>query len=169
MLRDAGCYVIDVLVCINLFYMYFALLFFFHVLLTQLILFCILLFLFSSFVIVHFMLCWGSNLSISSSERFWCVISVLTHRMPTWCRIFSILTGGGVNLTPPCTNPRLPRDCRRYVPFQLFSFKSCASFYQVCENRTVRQVDVFSHVLPKIFCIGLCTKHTEITDFLKMH
>ena len=42
-----------------------------------------------------------------------------------------ILTGGGgVNLTPPARNPRLPRDRRRswHAFSWLFSFKSYASF-----------------------------------------
>ena len=50
-------------------------------------------------------------------------------------------------------------------------------WYQVCENRTVGREVTRRFVLarrhkicPKsAFCIGLCTKHMEITDFLKMH
>ena len=84
-----------------------------------------------------------------------------------------ILTGGGSIWPPPARNPRLPRDRRRsrHAFSWLFSFKSSIFWYQVCENRTVREVTwrfVLARrhkICPSAFCIGLCTKHMEITDF----
>ena len=90
-----------------------------------------------------------------------------------------ILTGGGVNLTPPCTKSatvsRPPLIATRL--FMTFFFQVLRIFwYQVCENRTIGREVTRLFVLarrlkncPKsAFCICLCTKHMEITDFLKM-
>ena len=95
-------------------------------------------------------------------------------------RLNPILTGGGgVNLTPPCTKSvtasRPPLIATRF--FMTFFFQVLRIFwYQVCENRTigreVTQLFVLARrlkICPKsAFCICLCTKHMEITDFLKM-
>ena len=100
---------------------------------------------------------------------------------PSLFRVNPILTGGGgVNLTPPCTKSatasRPPQIATRL--FMTFFFQVLRIFwYQVCENRTVGREVTRRFVLarrhkicPKsAFCIGLCTKHMEITDFLKMH
>ena len=120
-------------------------------------------------------------------EGYWtCVIYSLTFSLTDkeHCAYFPgfnpILSGGGVNLTPPARNPWLPRDRRisRHAFSWLFFFQVLRIFwYQVCENRTVGREVTWRFVLarrhkicPKsAFCIGLCTKHMEITYFLKMH
>ena len=91
-----------------------------------------------------------------------------------------ILTGGGgFNFDPPpVRNPRLPRDRRRsrHAFPRLFSFTSCASFdtkFAKIGPSVARSHDVlyvlYYKICPKsAFCICLCTKHMEITDFLKM-
>ena len=92
-----------------------------------------------------------------------------------------ILTGGGGGgqFDPPVRNPWLPRDRRRSRQrlFMSFFFQVLRIFwYQVCENRTISREVTWRFVLarrhkicPKsAFCICLCTKHMEITDFLKM-
>ena len=89
-----------------------------------------------------------------------------------------ILTGGGSIWPPPCTKSatasRPPQIAKRL--FMTFFFQVLRIFwYQVCENRTVGREVTWRFVLarrhkicPKsAFCIGLCTKHMEITDFLK--
>ena len=89
-------------------------------------------------------------------------------------------TGGGQFDPPPCmksaTASRPPQITTRL--FITFFFQVLRIFwYQVCENRTVGREVTWRFVLarghkicPKsAFCIGLCTKHMEITDFLKMH
>ena len=93
-----------------------------------------------------------------------------------------ILTGGGGGGTPPPLHEI--RDClataadRDTPVFMTFFFQVLRIFwYQVCENRTVGREVTWRFVLarrhkicPKFaFCIGLCTKHMEITVFLKMH
>ena len=85
----------------------------------------------------------------------------------------------GVNLTPlyeicDCLATAADRD----TPFhQLFFQVLCIFWYQVHENWTNGREVTWHFVLtcrhklcPKsAFCICLCTKHMEITDFLKMH
>ena len=91
-----------------------------------------------------------------------------------------ILTGGGGQFDPPCTKSttasRPPQIATRL--FMTFFFQVLRIFwYQVSENRTVGREVTRRFVLarrhkicPKsAFCIDLCTKHMEITDFLKMH
>ena len=92
-----------------------------------------------------------------------------------------ILTGGGGGSIwpPPCTKSltavRPPQIATRL--FMSFFFQVLRIFwYQVCENRTIGREVTQRFVLarrlkicPKpAFCIRLCTKHVEITDFLKM-
>ena len=91
-----------------------------------------------------------------------------------------ILTGGGGQFDPPCTKSatvsRPPQIATRL--FMTFFFQVLRIFwYQICENRTIGREVTWRFVLtrrhkicPKsAFCICLCTRHMEITDYLKMH
>ena len=111
------------------------------------------------------------------------LVSVLqTHLAQMW--VFNpILTvsGGGVNeIDPPYTKsatasrpPQIENDTPGFHDY--FSFKSYASFDTIFatigREVTWRFVLARRHkICPKsAFCICVCTKHMEITDFLKMH
>ena len=99
---------------------------------------------------------------------------------PGLIRVNPILTGGGGSIwPPPCTKSataaRPPQIATRL--FTSFFFQVLRIFwYQVCENQTIGREVTWRFVLarrhkicPKsAFCICLCTKHMEITDFLKL-
>ena len=104
----------------------------------------------------------NKNIKEENLSRFWNTTALFVTIMK-FLLFNPILTGGGggVNLTPPAQNPRLPRDRRRsrHVFSWLFSFKSCASFdtkFAKIGPSVARSRDVlYSHVgtnLPKI-CI----------------
>ena len=89
-----------------------------------------------------------------------------------------ILTGGGVNLTPPVRNPRLPRDRRRsrHAFSGVFSFRSSASFdtkFAKIGPSVARSHDVlYSHVGTKfaqnLHFAYVCVQNTwKLLIFLK--
>ena len=88
-------------------------------------------------------------------------------------KVINPILTGGVNLTPPVRNPRLPRD----TPFVTFSFKSYASFdtkFAKIGPSVARSHDVlYSHVGTKFaqksaFCIYVCVQNTwKLLIFLK--
>ena len=95
-------------------------------------------------------------------------VKLYPHLLRILAPINPILTGGGVNLTPPCTKfatvSRPPLIATRL--FMTFFFQVLRIFwYQVCENRTIGREGTQLFVLarrlkncPKsAFCICLCT------------
>ena len=87
--------------------------------------------------------------------------------------------GGGVNLTPPAWNPRLPRNRHRsqHALFVTFFFQVLRIFwYQICENRTIGREVTWRFVLarrpknlPKIRIFAyVCVQNTwKLLIFLK--
>ena len=99
--------------------------------------------------------------------------------MRVWVPFNPILTGGGGQFDRDCsksaTAARPPQIAT--CLFMSFFFQVLRIFwYQVSENQTIGREVTQRFVLarrlkicPKsAFCICLCTKHVEITDFLKM-
>ena len=115
-------------------------------------------------------------LSIWCFKQWWIQAGRNRRARPSnWGTSFNpILTGGGGGSIWP---PYEIRDRRRsrHAFSWVFSFKSYASFdakfAKIGREVTWRFVLARRHkICPKsAFCICLCTKHMEITDFLKMH
>ena len=138
--------------------------------------------------LLAFYVCWRSiiRLRVTDFERFyvcWRSIIRLLAFYVCWRSIIRLLafyvcwrfTFAGATPPPPVRNPWLPRDRRRsrHAFFMSFFFQVLRIFWsQVCENRS-RGHMTFSHVGTKfaqnLHFACLCTKHMEITDFLKMH